>query len=139
MQRRSFLRTAALAALAQLTGCAMTPDGMKAAAKDVSDPLLDAWLGPHGGTPRFDLITVDAFKPAMLKGMDLKRTEIASIVGNSAAPDFANTYAAYADSGRPFGRAFQIFNIYASTMNDQRMQAVETEMAPLLSAFDDET
>ncbi len=108
-------------------------------AEQPGDPLLDPWTGPHGGTPRFDLVKVDAFKPAMLKAMDLKRTEIAAIAGNNAAPDFENTFAAFADSGRPFGRAFQIFNVYISTMNDRHMQGVETEMAPLLSAFDDET
>ncbi|MDQ6916577.1 MAG: M3 family metallopeptidase [Pseudomonadota bacterium] len=109
-----------------------------AAAGDVGNPLLDAWTGPHGGTPRFDLVKVDAFKPAILKAMDLHRIEIAAIAGNRAAPNFENTYAAFADAARPFGRATQIFYIYTSTMSDQRMQAVETEMAPLLSAFGDE-
>jgi len=138
MHRRSFLHSAALVALAQLAGNAMTPDALAAAAKQQSDPLLDEWTGTHGGTPRFDLVKVDAFKPAMLRGMDLKRVEVAAIAGNSAAPSFENTLAALEDSGRPFGRANQIFQIYISTMNDKSMHAVETEMAPLLSAFGDE-
>ncbi len=138
MHRRLFLHSAALVALAQIPRNAMTPDAMAATAKQKGDPLLDAWIGPHGGIPRFDLVKVDAFKPAIMRGMDLKRVEIAAIAGNSAAPDFGNTFAALDDSGRPFGRATQIFQIYVSTMNDKRMQAVETEMAPLLSAFGDE-
>ncbi len=136
MHRRSFLHSTALFALAQVTGNAMTPDA--AAATQHDDPLLDPWTGPHGGTPRFDKVSVDAFKPALLKGMDLKRAEIATIVGNHAAPNFENTFAALEDSGRPFGRANQIYQIYASAMNDKAMRAVETEMAPLLSAFGDE-
>ena len=138
MHRRSFLHSAALVALAQLAPNAMTPDALAAAAKQQSDPLLDEWTGPHGGTPRFDLVKVDAFKPAMLRGMDLKRVDVAAIAGNSAAPSFENTLAALEDSGRPFGRANQVFQIYISTMNDKSMHAIETEMAPLLSAFGDE-
>ena len=42
-------------------------------------PLLDPWTGAHGGTPRFDLIQVTEIKPALLKGMDLKRAEIKTI------------------------------------------------------------
>jgi peptidyl-dipeptidase Dcp len=138
MHRRSFLHSAALAALAQIGGKAMTSDALAATAKQETNPLLDEWTGPHGGCPRFDLVQVDAFKPAMMKGMDLKRLEIAAIAGNRAAPNFENTFAAFDNAGRPFGRATRIFYVYTSTMNDKRMQAVETEMAPLLSAFDDE-
>ena len=138
MHRRSFLHSAALLALAQAAGNAMTPDAHAAAAKQESNPLLDEWTGPHGGFPRFDLTKVDAFKPAIERGMDLKRVEIAAIAGNSAAPDFENTFAALDNSGRPFGRATRIFRIYTSTMNDKPMQAVDTELAPVLSAFDDE-
>lgn len=56
-----------------------------------SDPLLSPWTGPHGGLPRFDAIRIGNFKPALLKAMDLKRAEIAAIVGNTAAPTFENT------------------------------------------------
>jgi peptidyl-dipeptidase Dcp len=138
MRRRSFLHSAALAAPAQLGVNAMPPEALAAAAEHQLDPLLDEWTGSHGGWPRFDLVRVDAFKPAMMKGMDLKRVEIAAIAGNRAAPNFENTFAALDNAGRPFRRARQIFGIYTSTMNDKRTQAVETEMAPLLSAFADE-
>jgi len=138
MRRRSFLHSAALAALAQVVGNAMTSDALAATAKEGINPLLDEWTGPHGGCPRFDLVKVDAFKPAMMKGMDLNRVEIAAIAGNRAAPNFENTFAALDNAGRPFGRATRIFYVYTSTMNDKRTQAVESEMAPLLSAFGDE-
>ena len=138
MRRRSFLHSAALAALAQVLGNAMTSDARAATAKQEINPLLDEWTGPHGGCPRFDLVKVDAFKPAMMKGMDLNRVEIAAIAANRAAPNFENTVAAFDNAGRPFGRATRIFHVYTSTMNDKRTQAVETEMAPVLSAFDDE-
>jgi peptidyl-dipeptidase Dcp len=102
------------------------------------NPLLAEWTGAHGGAPRFDRIQVDAFKAAIMEGMEAQRGEIAAIAGNSAPPTFDNTFAALDDSGRPLKRAAQIFQIYTSTMNDKRTQAVETELAPLLSAFRDE-
>ena len=138
MHRRSFLHSTALAALAQVGGSAMTSDALAAKAKQETDPLLDEWTGPHGGCPRFDLVQVDAFKPAMMKGMELNRVEIAAIAGNRAAPTFENTFAAFDNAGRPFRRSTRIFQVYTSTMNDKRTQAVETEMAPVLSAFGDE-
>ncbi len=102
------------------------------------NPLLAEWTGAHGGAPRFDRIEVDAFKAAIIEGMEAQRGEIAAIACNSAAPTFDNTFAALDDSGRPLKRATQIFQIYTSTMNDKRTQAVESELAPLLSAFRDE-
>jgi len=116
----------------------MTPDTLAAIAKQQGNPLLDEWTGPHGGFPRFDMVKVAAFKPSIERGMELKRLEIAAIAGNSAAPDFENTFAALDNSGRPFGRATRIFRIYTATMNDKSVQAAETELAPVLSAFDDE-
>ena len=116
----------------------MTPDALAATAKQHGDPLLDEWTGPHGGFPRFDMVRVAAFKPSIDRGMELKRLEIAAIAGHSAAPDFENTFAALDGSGRPFSRATRIFRIYTATMNDKSVQAAEIELAPVLSAFDDE-
>ncbi|MDB4956856.1 MAG: Dipeptidyl carboxypeptidase Dcp [Myxococcales bacterium] len=102
------------------------------------DPLLSPWTGAHGGFPRFDKIAAKDIKPALMKGMDLNRTEIAAIATAKDAATFENTIAALEDGGRPFGRASAVFNIFTSTMNDKDMQAVEAEMAPILSAFGDE-
>jgi len=140
MHRRSFLQSAAMIALAQAAGNAAASSSAFAATATPAkgEPLLDTWAGPHGGFARFDQVKVDAFKPALMKGMDLNRVEIAHIAGNKAAPTFENTLAAMEDAGRPFGRAGSIFNIFTSTMSDKRMQAVETEMSPVLAAFQDE-
>ncbi len=107
-----------------------------------SDPLLSAWTGPHGGFPRFDKIKPADFKPALTRAMDMFRDEIATISGAKgaaiAAPTFENTILALEDAGRAYGRAASIFGVYKSTMNDKVMQKIEEEMAPILSAFDDE-
>jgi len=101
-------------------------------------PLLAPWKGPHGGGPAFGKVKVADFKPALLEGMELNRAEIAKIAGNKTPPTFENTIAALEDAGRPLGRASSIFGIYASTMDDKEMQAVEKEMSPILAAFNDE-
>lgn len=102
------------------------------------DPLLDDWTGAHGGFPPFDRVAKEAFKPAILAAMDLCRREIDALAGNQAAPNFHNTLEAFEDSGRAYRRATQLFRIYTSTMNDSRLRSIEAEMAPLLSAFQDE-
>src|SRR5208283_2916151 len=116
----------------------MTSATRATAVEEEANPLLAAWSGPHGGVPRFDQVEVDAFKPAILAAMELNRAEIAAIASEPAAPSFDNTFAALDDCGRPLRRAAQIFQIYASTMGDKRTQAVESELAPMLSAFRDE-
>ena len=138
MRRRMFLKSAAMVALIHAASDAMTPDALGAGAKQETDPLLDAWTGPHGGFPRFDRVDAAAFKPALMKAMDLNRAEIAAIAGNTSAPTFQNTLAAFEDSGRAYKRARMIYQVYTSTMNDQRLRAIEAEMAPVLSAFEDE-
>jgi peptidyl-dipeptidase Dcp len=138
MHRRSFLRSALLAALAPFTGNAMTTSALAAELMHEPDPFLDAWTGPHGGFPPFDKLRPDAFKAALLRGMDLNRADIVAIADSAAAPTFDNTVAALEDAGRPYKRARRIFQVYTSTMNDRNLRAVESEMAPLFAAFDDE-
>ncbi|NMO50135.1 M3 family metallopeptidase [Actinoplanes sp. TBRC 11911] len=70
--------------------------------------------------------------------MELSRADIADIAGTAETPTFANTIAALEDSGRALDRARRFFGIFTSTMNDKAMQALETEMSPVLSAFDDD-
>lgn len=101
-------------------------------------PLLDTWSGAHNGTPRFDLVKVSEFKPAILKGMDLKRAQIKELTSQKAQPTFENTVVVMEDAGRPLSNATRFFGIYTSTMNDKAMQSIETEMTPILAKFDDE-
>lgn len=101
-------------------------------------PLLDTWTGAHNGFPRFDLVKISEFKPSILKGMDLKRAQIKELTSQKDKPTFENTILVLEDSGRPLSNAYRYFSIYTSTMNDKAMQAIETEMTPLIAKFDDE-
>lgn len=101
-------------------------------------PLLDPWTGEHGGYPRFDLVKPSDLKGALLKGMELKREQIKALTSQKSLPTFDNTIVALEDCGRPLSNACRFFDVYTSTMNDKPMQAIETEMKPLLTKFDDE-
>jgi peptidyl-dipeptidase Dcp len=135
MLRRTFIQTTASAAV--LSAFRNTLSFAKGAGV-TDDPLLAPWTGPHGGFPRFDKIKIAAIKPAVMKGMDLQRAEIAAIASSKDPATFDNTIAALEDAGRPFNRANNLFNVYRSTMNDKAMQKIEQELAPILAAFFDE-
>ncbi|HZK99617.1 MAG TPA: M3 family metallopeptidase [Caulobacteraceae bacterium] len=131
MQRRTFLAvSAASAALAGVE--TMTK------AEPAQSPLLAPWTGPHNGAPAFERVRIEDFKPALMAAMKADRKEIAAIVADPSPPTFANTIAALEDAGRALNRVSAIYGVYTSTMSDKPMQAIEQEMAPILSAFGDE-
>jgi peptidyl-dipeptidase Dcp len=134
LRRTFFVTTAASATLAAFRNQLSFAKGSAVS----EDPLLAPWTGPHGGFPRFDKLKVANFKPSLLKAMDLSRADIAAIAGAKEPATFENTIAAMEDAGRPLNRASSVFGVYRSTMNDKTMQALETEMAPLYAAFQDE-
>lgn len=101
-------------------------------------PLLEPWGGPHGGIPPFDRVRVEDFKPAIAQGMDLMRNEITALTSRKTAPSFKSVVEVFEDLGRPLGRAQNLLGVYTAGMNDKAMQAVETELAPVLAAFGDE-
>jgi peptidyl-dipeptidase Dcp len=136
MNRRTFLGNAA--ALAFLSGGFLMSERTALAETTSLGPMLDPWTGEHDGYPLFQQLKIEEFKPALLKGMDLKRAQIKTIVEQTTAPNFENTILAFEDAGRPFSRTNRLFDIYTSTMNNKPMQAIESEMKPLLAKFDDE-
>ena len=107
------------------------------AAPAAPSPLLAPWTGRYGGVPPFDRVRVEDFKPALLAGMAAQLAEIDAIAADPAPPSFENTIAAMERSGRALRRASTIFHVYASTLNDAAVQAVESEVAPLLAAHSD--
>ena len=134
LRRTFFVTTAASVTLAALRSKLSFAKG--SAVSD--DPLLAPWTGPHGGFPRFDKFKVADMKASLLKAMDMNRAELAAIASAKEPATFENTILALEDTGRPFNRATSAFGVYRSTMNDKTMQAIETEMAPIYAAFQDE-
>ncbi len=102
------------------------------------NPLLARWSGSYGGTPPFDRIRVEHFKPALTAAMESYRRDIGAIVKNQDEPTFVNTIAQFEDAGRTFNDVSTLFGVFSSSMNDKAFQTVEREMAPVLSNFSDE-
>jgi len=102
------------------------------------NPLLQPWVGAHGGVPPFDSVKVEHFKPALEAGMAEQLAEIDKIANDPAPPSFENTIAALERAGRTLDRVTTFYGIYSSTLSGPEFQAVETEMAPRLAAFSDQ-
>jgi peptidyl-dipeptidase Dcp len=136
MLRRSFIHASAASALLVMFRKHLS--FAKGEAVTFKEPLLAPWSGPHGGVPPFDRVKPADFKPALLKGMDGKRAELAAIASSKDAPTFDNTILAIEDSGRPLNRAIAVMSVFEGTMSDKEMQSVELELAPKRAAFGDE-
>jgi peptidyl-dipeptidase Dcp len=130
VQRRTFLASAAA------TGVAATLNPSLALAAE-PNPMLAKWTGPYGGVPAFDKVKISDFKPALEGAMAKNLAEIDAITANPAAPNFDNTIGALEDSGRTLSDLYCYYGIWGSNMSSPEFQAVETEMDPKLSAFQD--
>ena len=97
-----------------------------------ANPLLSPWTGPFEAPP-FDAITPDHYRPAFDEALARNRAEIAAITGQADAPTFDNTVAALERSGTLLDKVCGVFfNLSGSDTNDA-LQAIEREMAPILS------
>lgn len=90
---KKMLMAAGMAAV--MTACGTA--GQKAAT-DAGNPFLAEYSTPFG-VPPFDLIKVEHYKEAFLKGMEEQKKEIDAIVNQRSVPDFDNTIAAFDQSG----------------------------------------
>jgi peptidyl-dipeptidase Dcp len=88
--------------------------------------------------PPFDRIGVADYEPAFIAGMADQRGEFDAIAHNAATPTFDNTIVALERSGRLLDRVATVFFNLNSSDGDEAMLAIETSVAPLLSAHDDE-
>ena len=86
-------------------------------------------------TAPFSKITTEHYKPAIEKGIDIAKKEIAEIVQNTAKPTFENTTVALDFTGEKLNRITSIFfNLNAAETND-KLQKIAQEVSPLLSEF----
>jgi peptidyl-dipeptidase Dcp len=98
----------------------------------MTNPFLDTWDTPYGAPP-FALIGTDAFRPAYDAALAAHRAEIETIATNPEAPTFANTIAALELSGRLLRRVDMVFSQLASAATNDEMQAIERDMAPVVT------
>ena len=136
------MKTIILAGASALAAIAAAPavaqPAPQAAVAPAQNPLLKEWTGPYGGVPPWDQVKPELFKPAYLAAIDMQRAEIKAIADNPAKPTFANTIEAMQRAGRALQRVDVLFSVMTNNLNAPEYQAIDKEVAPILSAADDE-
>jgi peptidyl-dipeptidase Dcp len=100
--------------------------------KTAENPLLSAWNAPFG-VPPLDAIEPGHFQPAFARALAAHSAEIATIATETAAPDFENTVAALERSGKLLARVTNVFYVLAGAHTSEAIQAIERDLAPMLS------
>lgn len=90
------------------------------------------WSG-HNGLPRFDQIAIADFAPAFDAAFKSHDAEIEAIAGQSEAPSFSNTIEALERAGDALSRVSALFWNRAGAHTNPEIQALEREIAPLMS------
>ena len=115
----------------------MTVSGCKSSDSSVDNPFFEAeWDTPYG-TPPFDRIKFEHFKPAFERGMSLQNEEISVIVESKEEPTFENVILAYDNSGEMLSRVSRAFSTLNSAETNEQMQALSAELSPLRAAHSD--
>jgi peptidyl-dipeptidase Dcp len=96
------------------------------------NPLLRSWATPFA-VPPFEQIAPEHFSPAFDAAIAEQRAEIDAIAENSAAPTFENTLDALELSGQNLRRVSAAFFNLAGAHTNDRIQAIELEIAPRLA------
>jgi peptidyl-dipeptidase Dcp len=115
------------------SGEAKTPSSSSTA----DNPLFAAWTSPLE-TPPFDRIKNEHFKPAIMEGIKRHNEEIKAIAENPDPPTFANSIEALDRSGLFLDRTRRILENLLSAHTNDELQAIATDLAPILSQHDDE-
>lgn len=87
--------------------------------------------------PDFTKVAEDDYLPAFRQGMAIERAEVQAIVSNAEAPTFENTIVAMEKTGRMLGRISRVFYALTGANTTDRLDAIDTEVSPLLSAHSD--
>ncbi|MHC4402438.1 MAG: M3 family metallopeptidase [Planctomycetota bacterium] len=101
-----------------------------------ANPLFSEWNTPFG-VPPFDEIKQEHYRPAFDEGMGLHKKEIDAIIQDEAAPTFSNTIAAMDRSGAVLDRVANVFFSMKASMNNDEMEAIAKDVAPMLSKHRD--
>ncbi|WP_034594088.1 M3 family metallopeptidase [Hamadaea tsunoensis] len=87
--------------------------------------------------PPFDRITAEHYLPAFTAGMAGHRAEVEAIATDPEPATFENTLVALELSGDLLRRVSMVFFNLTGSDTDDRLQAIEEEVAPLLAAHSD--
>ena len=96
------------------------------------NPLLRPWTGPFEAPP-FSKVKVAHFRPAFEAALGERRAEIEAIKTNPEPASFENTILAMQRAGKALDRVASVFFHLAGVDTNDDLQAIEREIAPILS------
>jgi len=105
--------------------------------KQTANPFFGEFATPHG-VPPFDEITLAHYEEAFGEAMKRHNEEVRAIAVTRDRPTFENTIEALERSGAMLSRVSNVFFAMNSCMTSEEMQAIAKDIAPKLSAHDDE-
>ena len=103
---------------------------------DTKNPFFDEFKTPQG-TPPFDLIKKEDYKPAFVKGIEQQAAEISAITRKRDVATFENTVVALDESGEILSRVSSVFGAIRGAQSDPDIQKIAEEISPLLSEHND--
>ncbi len=101
------------------------------------NPFFTDWKTPFG-VPPFEAIREEHFLPALKEGMARQKQEVAAITASQEAPTFPNTLVALDQTGQFSERVMSVFSNLVGAETTPKLQAVNREAMPLLSAHRDD-
>ena len=104
--------------------------------KTTMNPFFETYTTPYQ-VPPFDVIKNEHFKPAILEGIKKQEDEIKAIASSKEKPTFDNTVLAMENSGKLLARVSTVFYNMNSANTNEEIQAIAKELAPKLSAHND--
>lgn len=103
---------------------------------DTKNPFFEEFKTPKG-TPPFDLIKKEDYKPAFAKGIEQQAAQISAITRKRDVPTFENTVVALDQSGEILDRVSAVFGAIRGAQSDPDIQKIAEEISPMLSEHND--
>jgi len=100
------------------------------------NPFFQEWNTPYEVPPFLD-IKDEHYMPAYEQGMKENLEEIDVIVNNPEDPTFANTIEELERSGKLLSKVGRVFSNLASSNTNPKLQELQRELSPMLSAHYD--
>ena len=129
--RKLFLSTAAACCLA------LVASGANKKNVKHQNPFMAPYATQYG-IPPFDKITIADYLPALKAGIEQHNEEISAIVAQRSRADFDNTVLALDNSGELFNKVAYVYYALCESDNTPEMQKLSEQIAPMLTAHNDE-
>ena len=100
------------------------------------NPFFQEWTTEFEVPPFLD-IKDEHYMPAYIKGMEENLKEIDLIVNNTEDPSFANTIEELERTGKLLTKVQRVFSNLASSNTNPKLQELQRELSPMLSAHYD--